>query len=762
MKVSVATPMRRLALAVVLVLSLLIAPASTLLARAAGTGTLTAPDTPLVSGEKFTLSYTADQPLEKNWVGVYPRGVLPGDPQGSTQWHYTPEAAGEVSFVLPAGEWDAYLLADDGYDVISGPLELTVESPPAGPANPIDTTGTDGVLYRESFDSLTDVVAAEGTTHTTPAGWSAQASGDGNAQWQGWTFTTREQWSSEVDRMRFRFGRAQDVIAVADPSQFGTGAFGATLESAPVTVAGQQQVVLSFDSHYRQAPGQRAVVTVSFDGGPEQNVVALDADTVTNDYDGLRMNGNETHTIEVPADAKQATFRWQLTAEGPGGYWAIDSVAVHQPITQQDGATSLWVVSDIQGNPWDLAHGLRDLKKLRPDGAALLMVGDIVNAGSAQEWAEIHDVMEQSADIVPQVVAAIGNHESYTKEPWETHLQRFLDFAQRDKVWGEYLIEGNGGQVPVLVLGQEDRRPPEVSMSEEQVQWLDERLDHWSAQRKQVIVISHFPLGDTHSASWLPWYHDAYQYNDRLTQILADHPNAIMFNGHTHYPAELGDWAVQRRAAGGHPDGFWAINTLAMHIEWDAFGEDTATIEEKTTRDINRGLTVDVHPDRVVVKAHDFGVVPGSATDGKVEFGDNDINTQLREVVIANPFVQPAVESDDPVDEEDPAPAVTVSPDVVQQGQQVTFTASDYQPGEKVVFAVHSETITLPAVVADSKGVATVTWQVPGDFELGAHKVSATGATSGAAQAPFTVVSGPAPAPEKVPTGLPDTGLQQG
>ncbi len=104
---------------------------------------------------------------------------------------------------------------------------------------------------------------------------------------------------------------------------------------------------------------------------------------------------------------------------------------------------------------------------------------------------------------------------------------RFLDFADRDKVYGEYVLQGSGGELPVLVIGQEYARQPEVPMSAEQVAWLSERLDHWSAQRKQVLVISHFPLGDTHSASWIPWYHNAYQYNDLLTEMLADHIDKI-------------------------------------------------------------------------------------------------------------------------------------------------------------------------------------------------------------------------------------------
>jgi predicted phosphodiesterase len=525
----------------------------------------------------------------------------------------------------------------------------------ARPAAHPDTRGTDDVLYRQGFDSLADdlLPRAEdpgiedgvvGFTHTAPKGWSVR-NGTGMAdggveEWRGWSFTTRDFWTDAEDQMRYRFARAQDVIAVADSDEFAdaagaSGPYATTLASAPVKVKGRDQVELTFDSHYRGWAGQTGRVTVAFDGGAETELVRYDSSTVTDNYDGALMNATETVPVDVPRGAKRAVFRWHFTAGANSWYWAIDSVAVRAPLPRASGdPTTAWVLSDIQGDPDDLGHALRDLDAVRPDPDGLLMVGDIVASGSAAQWQEVDDVMTGAADVLPeQVVAAIGNHESYTGESWETLRDRFLDFAERDRVWDEYVLRGSGGSVPVLVLGQEAARPPEVPMSREQVEWLRERLAYWSARDKQVLVISHFPLGDTVSASWIPWYSDSYQYNDELTELLGDHPNAILFSGHTHYPFELGDWAVQRRTAGGHPDGFWTVNTGAVQVEWDARGESTSGIEEVVTRDVNRGLTVDVFRDRVVVDARDFGTVD-AGTPG------NTTNDVVRSVTIPNPLTK--------------------------------------------------------------------------------------------------------------------------
>ena len=74
-------------------------------------------------------------------------GATPGGP-ASLDWRYVPEQSGHLSWGpsardgwtrntadMGAGEYDVYLLEDDGYDVLAGPVDLTVEDggtvPPA-------------------------------------------------------------------------------------------------------------------------------------------------------------------------------------------------------------------------------------------------------------------------------------------------------------------------------------------------------------------------------------------------------------------------------------------------------------------------------------------------------------------------------------------------------------------------------------------------------------------------------------------------------
>lgn len=704
------------------------APADATVAAAASRLMLST--TSLTAGAELDIEYSTDQPHDLNWIGIYGAGEQPGD-VNSTLWAYATGTEGSRSFTLDlaAGQYDIWFLAEDGYDVLDGPHTITVTADPTKPQpgdpdapveiDPVSTdTSTDGVIHREGF-------SVEGA----PEGWTVASEGDA-ADYSAWTFTTRADWTSGIDELRGRFARPLGALAVADAQQSG-GALDTTLTSAPVPVDGLASARLTFDSHYRGAAGQSGVVRVSFDGAESAEILRLDSESVADGYDARQMNYAQDVVVEVPEGAEEAVFSWEFTAEEGARYWAIDSVAVHEVLKATDATpTQAWVMSDIQGHPGDFQHALGDYSEIAPDADGMLLVGDIVNSGTAGEWQEIYDVMDATVDIRPrQTIAANGNHERYAAGGFDANMERFFAFAEREKPWAEYVVEGPAGDLPVIVLGQEFASPTDVAMSDAQVEFFEERLAHWTALDKQVVVMTHFPLGDTVSASWIPGYHGHHQMNDRLTSILGNYPNAIIFTGHTHYPAELGDWAVQRRTADGHADGFWAINTIAMHIEWDARGENTAGISEVTTRDINQGLTLDSYGDRVVVTAYDF------ATD-----------EQLRQVEIHNPLV--AFDGDvrpetpdpgTPEPEEPEAPAAPSEDDLtpelrdgiaiqgsgtVRPGESVTIEMDAAWADESVNGWLLSDPVSLGT--ADVRADGTVTFTVPQDAALGVHRLAVT------------------------------------
>ncbi|ATQ77700.1 phospholipase C, phosphocholine-specific [Massilia violaceinigra] len=76
----------------------------------------------------FTLAMPASRVAAKNWVGVYRAGTSPGA-GSSAIWQYTAQAGATVTFdssSLTPGTYSVWLLHNDGYGVLGGPLAVSV------------------------------------------------------------------------------------------------------------------------------------------------------------------------------------------------------------------------------------------------------------------------------------------------------------------------------------------------------------------------------------------------------------------------------------------------------------------------------------------------------------------------------------------------------------------------------------------------------------------------------------------------------------
>ncbi len=89
-------------------------------------------------GEAIEASFSGGPANAKDWIGVYPEGVTPGS-QASTTWRYVDGgtagnaglSAGSVTYpngLAFAGSWTAFLLLNDGYDVLAQSTFTVVES----------------------------------------------------------------------------------------------------------------------------------------------------------------------------------------------------------------------------------------------------------------------------------------------------------------------------------------------------------------------------------------------------------------------------------------------------------------------------------------------------------------------------------------------------------------------------------------------------------------------------------------------------------
>ncbi|MGW7002964.1 alkaline phosphatase family protein [Streptomyces sp. NPDC054933] len=98
----------------------------------ATTPTLTGDLNAVANGGNVTFRYavpSAAQVSAKNWIGIYPAGVTPGQ-QSALTWAYAPNASGALTLstgkLNGAGTYDVYYLANDGYSGLAGPFSLSV------------------------------------------------------------------------------------------------------------------------------------------------------------------------------------------------------------------------------------------------------------------------------------------------------------------------------------------------------------------------------------------------------------------------------------------------------------------------------------------------------------------------------------------------------------------------------------------------------------------------------------------------------------
>ncbi|MFG2881745.1 metallophosphoesterase family protein [Streptomyces sp. NPDC048297] len=283
--------------------------------------------------------------------------------------------------------------------------------------------------------------------------------------------------------------------------------------------------------------------------------------------------------------------------------------------------TKFNVISDIQGDLSDLDVALADLSSSNPDSTGIAIAGDITPRGYDFEYAAVKEAFGRHT--LPKAAWAIGNHEFYVPK-WATPDQlaqatwpngttedslfrSFYNFAGRNTVYAEQSFGG----IPVLMIGTEKYMHyhdatlwDEVWMSDTQFTWLEERLRHWEAKRKPVMVITHHPLPNTVSGSHNKLYMRDYLQSDRLLGILGRHRDVFLFCGHTHWDLNLSDWYVRRVVPGtANFDGFNVINTGAIQTGWTDDGKGGEVV---VPGQFNQGLQVEVYRDQIMVKARDF------------------------------------------------------------------------------------------------------------------------------------------------------------
>ncbi|MGP6174000.1 metallophosphoesterase family protein [Corynebacterium sp. A21] len=473
------------------------------------------------------------------------------------------------------------------------------------PGNTQTTPMTREVLFSEGFD---DVPNPSKFTHEVPAGWNSQTTGvtSGEERWNGWSLATIRDWTWAAGTdMRHWFTQGHGQIAIIDSKQQrlnATDSMDARLSTPEIEVAGRNAVVVEFDSHYRhgQAP-QGATVTVEFDG-VEQEILRYDAD---------RFTAHEAIEVAVPAGAKNLRVSFNYLGGNDDWWWAVDNIAVTEPFAALSGEPEaiIDVISDIQGDIPDFEAAIETLNGMPEQAGALVINGDIVDTGEQHLWDEFNAANARTPHASGKQVWTIGNHEMYGPEGSETYLNRFLEYSGQEQPWTELIVDG----VPLITINTEyysdvDRggKEPFQRLSEEQLNWLDQRLAFWEAKKVPALVFTHPLLPQTVSMSHSAWYQNDFEDTAAISDVVSKYNHSIMFTSHTHASLHQNNWWGTYRYEGtgeAGRQGFPVVNTGAILNEYFPDGDHDETI---TPADTSTGLRVKVYGDRVRVEAWDF------------------------------------------------------------------------------------------------------------------------------------------------------------
>ncbi|TGE33468.1 metallophosphoesterase [Desulfosporosinus sp. Sb-LF] len=265
-------------------------------------------------------------------------------------------------------------------------------------------------------------------------------------------------------------------------------------------------------------------------------------------------------------------------------------------ITQAD--LSFAVLGDVHGNNDSLQKAIYDLYSINPKMNALILNGDTVDQGITEQYAALKRTLSKNRSLLPKtIIRNIGNHEFFnynieknTSQDVKTFISRYLEFAGEEKVYHDRWING----YHFISLGSEDGNSYTLDsirayISVEQQTWLKDKLAKNYLSGKPMFVFLHQPFNSNPNNGWVES-----DQSDNLKKILAQYPEVILFNSHTH--ADLTDKSVVLNQP------YTKVHTGAVHytIVQHAQGQG------RTREPLIKGLYIEVYGNTVVVKGRDL------------------------------------------------------------------------------------------------------------------------------------------------------------
>lgn len=275
----------------------------------------------------------------------------------------------------------------------------------------------------------------------------------------------------------------------------------------------------------------------------------------------------------------------------------------------------------------NFGRALQDLAVHAQGSSGIMHIGDITDHGFAEEYAEVHRILQLHQAALPEIRYTLGNHDVGLGH-WESRLAMY---TSRMGMPGPYHDHWIGGY-HFIFLGTEEGLPTFCNLSDEQLKWLDRKLGEKAAvgpfpgtrvvddleiymqppvaheldgqlelelesgaaalTERPIFLFLHQPLKDTVAGSLesQEWY--GVTQDKELRSILAKYPQTLLFTGHTHWELE-----VDNTMHPGNGETATMFNAASVAYLW------TNADEHKTG---SQGFYVEVYADKVLIRGRDF------------------------------------------------------------------------------------------------------------------------------------------------------------
>ena len=232
--------------------------------------------------------------------------------------------------------------------------------------------------------------------------------------------------------------------------------------------------------------------------------------------------------------------------------------------THEDPIISFEVLSDVHVNGSEdsvdtnanLIDALQDIQVMDPNSSAILFPGDITNSGSAAQYDAFFDIIDRHASTYPMV--ALGNHDvrwlcssedrneaglriptcqagtNPFKERYLEHNQKYMGDVPEGQLYFDQWIDG----YHFITLNTEEDLKDQAYLSDAQISWLDTVLEG-SDPDQPIFIQIHQTFQGTADHEELDWIGG--ESEEKLKEVLRDHPQAVIFTGHVHNGIDLAD-----------------------------------------------------------------------------------------------------------------------------------------------------------------------------------------------------------------------------